>query len=169
MAIDTTEQLRRKAFGVRLKALMDEQGVSVKQLAEVLGVSSGAVSQFRCGYSRPSSDNLMAIAAYLNTSPSYLSYGYADDGGTGLFPLSAMEMAIVRSVRENMPVDSYTAEEKQLINAVRGCHSLTTGQIIEIVGWLSNASASGLVAALGAFKSVADVETETLYLETNNG
>ena len=150
---DNLSALRRKAAGARLKALMDEKGVSVKELSEALSVTPGAVSQWRQGLSRISQDNLERVAAYLDTTTSYLSTGYADDGGTDLFPLSALEMTLVRSIRENMPSDSYTREEKQLINAVRASSALTTAQFIEIVEWLSNADLNDLLAALSAIKS----------------
>jgi len=152
---DNLSQLRRKAAAARLKAVMDDQGVSVKELADALSVTPGAVSQWRTGTSRLSSENLERVAAYLNTSVQYLSTGYADDGGSELYPLSALETTLVRAVRENLPTDSYTPEEKQLINAVRASQTMTTDQFIEIVEWLSNADLNELLAALSAIKASA--------------
>ena len=156
------DQLRRKAVAQRLVNTMKSRGCTTKELAEAIGVSPGAVSQWRTGTSRMSQDSLDKVAAYLNVSVNYLATGSVEDDSE-LFPLSPMEMSIIRACRENFPQDTYTSDEKALISAVRDCHTLTTPQITEIVNWLSSASASDLVTALSAFKAAS--EPATLVLE----
>jgi hypothetical protein len=103
-----------------------------------------------------SQDSLEQVAAYLGTSASYLSTGYADEG-VDLYPLSVLETSLIRALRENYPQDTYTQEEKALIDAARDCHSLSTAQLVQIVHWLSNADLKDLTDALSAIKSVQPV------------
>lgn len=165
--MDDVEKLRRKAVGARIKSLMDEKGISVKEIADALNITSGAVSQWRVGGSRISDDNLSKLAGYLGTTPEYILGGHGDDGGESLYPLSTLEKAIINACRENLPADNYTAAEKRLVDAARQCKSLSTAQLVEVVGWLSNASAKDLLTALSAFQNAAEQQQAVLLLEDN--
>lgn len=55
-----------------LFVIMNEKGVSQKQLAEYIGASTGNVSDWKSGKSAPSIDKLPLIADYLGVSIDYL-------------------------------------------------------------------------------------------------
>ena len=57
-----------KATGRRLKALLSEKGISVKEISGSLGLSSvQAVYKWLRGESIPGIDNLLALSALLET------------------------------------------------------------------------------------------------------
>lgn len=59
----------------RLDQELSKQGRTQRALAEAVGVSSATVSQWRAGTKKPSSSNLIKIAAFLGVQPAWLSYG----------------------------------------------------------------------------------------------
>lgn len=67
-------------FAARLNKLLGANG-NMKELADVLGVSQQAISQYRNGQIRPSLDNILIIANFFQVSTDYL-LGRTDDPST---------------------------------------------------------------------------------------
>ena len=59
-------------FNEKLKLLREEEGISQKTLAEKVGVSQSAVAQWEAGSRRPTSDAVVAVARYFDTSSDFL-------------------------------------------------------------------------------------------------
>lgn len=64
-------------FNERLRMLREEHGFTQQHLAEVLNLSSGAVSHYENGTNEPTIETLIRIADVLNVSVDYL-VGNAD-------------------------------------------------------------------------------------------
>jgi len=62
-----------------IKLARMKKGLSVKELASVLGVSSSAVSQWENGSKSPRADKLKAISEALGVSTEYLLGGNEND------------------------------------------------------------------------------------------
>lgn len=62
-------------FGTRLQALRKQQGLSQEALADRLGVSRQAIGKWESGGALPSIDNLLELAAILETTVDYLLTG----------------------------------------------------------------------------------------------
>ena len=65
-------------IGDRLRATRQERGLSLRELAERLGVSPSLISQVETGRARPSVSTLYAIASELNVSLDELLFPDAD-------------------------------------------------------------------------------------------
>lgn len=59
-------------IGSRIRKYREQAGLSQKQLAEQIGVSSSRVSNWEQGINRPDADILAALCTVLNVSPSLL-------------------------------------------------------------------------------------------------
>lgn len=59
-------------FTERLKALRQKNNLTQKELADILGVSQGAYQKWEKGKREPNFENLLKLAAVLNTTTSYL-------------------------------------------------------------------------------------------------
>lgn len=55
-----------------LFVIMNEKGISQKQLAEYIGASTGNISDWKSGKSAPTIERLIEIAHYFNVSTDYL-------------------------------------------------------------------------------------------------
>lgn len=55
-------------FGVRLKYLREQDGLTQEQLADALELSKSAISMYENGNRRPSFDDLEAIADFFNVN-----------------------------------------------------------------------------------------------------
>lgn len=76
------------SFGKRLRELRRERGFTAAQLADRLGVSRAAVSQFESGASLPSLSTLFTMAASLGVSVDRLlgvTYTYTVIEGNGVY------------------------------------------------------------------------------------
>lgn len=62
----------RYGIGNRIKKYREEAGISQKELAEILNMSSARVSNWEQGLNRPDADRLAQICIALNVSPSLL-------------------------------------------------------------------------------------------------
>jgi len=62
-------------FGERLRALRDHHHQSQSELAEFIGVSKGAVSQWELDDVRPTWENLMHLAEHFNVTLDWLVAG----------------------------------------------------------------------------------------------
>ena len=59
-------------IGSRIRKYREKQGLSQKELAQMIGVSNSRVSNWEQGINRPDADILASICRALNTSPSEL-------------------------------------------------------------------------------------------------
>lgn len=59
-------------IGNRIRKYREEKGINQKQLAELIGVSNGRVSNWEQGINRPDADILAEICRVLDVSPSLL-------------------------------------------------------------------------------------------------
>lgn len=59
-------------FAERLHAAMTESGLTQKALAEAVGASKAAISQYLGGHNAPSRERLEAIAEVVGVTPDYL-------------------------------------------------------------------------------------------------
>ena len=64
--------MKENVFGIRLKELRLEMGLSQKKLGEILGVCNQTVSFWETGSREPDLDTLRDIAKYFDTSVDYL-------------------------------------------------------------------------------------------------
>ena len=68
----------KKEFSERLSYIRKSREVSAKTVADALGISKAAVSQFETGKNAPSAAVLIALADYFDVSLDYL-VGRSDD------------------------------------------------------------------------------------------
>lgn len=61
-----------KIFSERLTSTRKSKNISAKDVAENLGLSKAAISQFESGKNAPSAAVLIALADYFNVSLDYL-------------------------------------------------------------------------------------------------
>ena len=61
-----------KEFRERVKSLMERDGISQKELANLSGISEASVSRYLSGDLKPRMDILINIAKVFNVSTSYL-------------------------------------------------------------------------------------------------
>ena len=59
-------------FADKLKKLRNEKGLTQKELAKVINVSTSAVSQYERGKSSPRRGNLILLAEYFGVTVAYL-------------------------------------------------------------------------------------------------
>lgn len=100
--------MERSTFGERLLALLHEQHLNQKQLAQKVGVTEAAMSHYIKGDRVPRSTILAKIAAELGTTSDYLMKGTPTQSAEG-FP--EVRGLIARSVKQMT-----LAEKKELIN-----------------------------------------------------
>lgn len=62
----------KRPFASRLSAVMDERGITQKQLAEVIGKKPQTVSLYKLGQSEPDASTILIIADYLNVTVDWL-------------------------------------------------------------------------------------------------
>ena len=60
-------------FAARLRSLIDSKGISKQQLADAIGVSRQAISQYSDGSTIPNAEKLFKIAEYFDVSLDYLT------------------------------------------------------------------------------------------------
>lgn len=68
-----------KAFGERLKALRESEGMSRETFGQAVGASYSAVSMWECGKRSPSNETVVSIARLFDVSTDYLLTGYRPD------------------------------------------------------------------------------------------
>jgi len=61
-----------RVFGVRLKELRDEKGITTIQLGEALGVTCATISRWENGLINPTVDSIFRIAKYFHVPAGYL-------------------------------------------------------------------------------------------------
>ncbi len=73
---DAQEKCNGKDLGRRLRLLRCENGISIRRLAEKVGVSDVYISQLERGEKLPSFDTLICILNALNTTPNQMLCDY---------------------------------------------------------------------------------------------
>lgn len=58
--------------------ILEERGIKASKLSKDLGVSSGQISDWKSGRSKPNSDTMIALTKYLNVSAEFI-LGYTDE------------------------------------------------------------------------------------------
>lgn len=74
-AAKETEILKRKEFGNRLRQARKSKGLSVRALAEIVGVSHADVSNYELGVKSPAFKNLLKLVETLEISADWLLFG----------------------------------------------------------------------------------------------
>lgn len=62
----------KNLFAERLKELREEKGISQRELARNLQVSSAIISKWENRLMQPTADNIIAVADYFNVCADYL-------------------------------------------------------------------------------------------------
>lgn len=104
--------MERSTMGERILALLHEQHLNQKQMAQRVGVTEAALSHYIKGDRVPRSIILSRIAAELGTTSEYLMEGTLAKTADG-FPEA--RRLIARSVKQMT-----LAEKKELINILLG-------------------------------------------------
>lgn len=84
----------KSKFAERLRSLMEYKDITQKELANYAQVSRQSISKYANGETCPNSDQLKAIAEYLNVSADYL-LGIANEKAIGTMPLDDTEYYIL--------------------------------------------------------------------------
>ncbi len=91
----------------RVDEVIKEKGLTAKELAQNIGVSTGNVTDWRKGRSKPSAEVVAKIARYLGVSTDYL-HGLSDERNSTASPS-------VVAFHKNTPGD-FTEDEKEEIS-----------------------------------------------------
>lgn len=59
-------------FGMKLKALRQEKGITQKQLAQAIGLVTASISSYETGGNYPSADIIIKLCRYFNVSSDYM-------------------------------------------------------------------------------------------------
>lgn len=62
----------KNLFAERLRDLRNEKGLSQRELAKQLQVSSAIISKWENGLMQPTADNIIAVADFFNVCADYL-------------------------------------------------------------------------------------------------
>ncbi len=95
-------------LGARIRKYREEQKLSQKELAALIGVSNSRVSNWEQGINRPDADILADICRALNVSPSELLNVHLSDD-----ELSSQERKVLRAYRKK-------TELQQAVNILLG-------------------------------------------------
>ena len=89
-------------IGTQLRNLLDQDGISQKQLAEDLNISATTLNGYVQNRRQPDAKTVIRLASYFNTGPATTDYIYG-----------------ISTVREPSTIP-YNAEERHLVNIYRG-------------------------------------------------
>jgi transcriptional regulator with XRE-family HTH domain len=93
-------------IGERLKLIRKLKGMTQQQLAKAIGVDQSAISQIERGDSKSANaENLLKIAAVLNTNPQWLLTGKGDKDLSNFRP----DDGDVTKLANNLPPDKKAA------------------------------------------------------------
>lgn len=119
-------------FGKRLKESREENGFTVRELAELIGVSASTVSKYETGVHEPKMQVIEKIAKILNVNPVWLMGVQADKYETNLDALASGEsynrvpvLGIIAAGQpifayENIEGYEYSAEQADFCLRVKG-------------------------------------------------
>jgi len=74
--------MEEESIGARIKRIRKKEKLTQKQVAEAVGVSAGAVTQWELDMTQPRGANLNALAYTLKSSPSEIIEGIKEEGST---------------------------------------------------------------------------------------
>ncbi len=139
-------------FGIRLRELREEAGVSMIQLGKAIGVSDAAVCKWENGLAEPKAGYIAKLAEYFDCTADYL---IGIDGGftaravgksnTSALKVIADDGKTVVGMSGTPGAETLTSNERELIDTFRG---------------LSPAGKKLARAAIDAWASTKDGETE---------
>lgn len=95
----------------RIFAILHEQNLSQKDLAQYTGISQAAISSWKSKGTNPSSDKIISICEFLNVEPYYLLTGSPDPGTELLqeestsYGIDNAEMLLLRQFRRLSPLE----------------------------------------------------------------
>lgn len=92
-----------KEFGIKLTKLIEERGLSQKELAKTINSTEATLSRYINGEREPKSDVVANLATALQTTADYL-LGVEDEDSTMSYP------RVSRILARN--VDSFSTEQK---------------------------------------------------------
>lgn len=96
-----------------IKLARIKKGLSVKELASVIGVSSSAVSQWENGSKSPRADKLKAISEALEVSTEYLLNGKEEDPVQ--IDMDRIDKALLKELKDITP-----SERQKLLAFIAG-------------------------------------------------
>lgn len=102
--------MEERKFAQRLAALLKKQGISQKELAEIVGVTEATLSRYMHSDRIPKAEILANIATALHTTSEYL-LGTEEEGD-----INTDYPRIVRLIARN--TDSMTKEQKKEIMSI---------------------------------------------------
>lgn len=88
------------SFGTQMRSRREELGLSRAALADTLGVSASAISNYENGLSSPKEDILLRLFDALKTDPNYL---YRDSFRADSFVCSREERSLIEQYRTLSP------------------------------------------------------------------
>ena len=92
----------KNLFSLRLRELLNENGISKRECAANIGVSAMSVSDWTNGKVQPVAENIYALARYLGVSSDYL-LGLEDEFGSNVFiagELNDEEKTLIKDFRK---------------------------------------------------------------------
>lgn len=89
------------SFGTQMRSRREELGLSRVALADALGVSASAISNYENGLSSPKEDILLRLFDALKTDPNYL---YRDSFHCDSFVCSREEQTLIEQYRTLSPI-----------------------------------------------------------------
>ena len=104
--------MERSALGDRLLALLHDQHLNQKQLAQKVGVTEAALSHYIKGDRIPRSSVLAKIAVTLDTTSDYLSEGVPVD--------SRDELIYAKKLIARNAAKMTTAEKREILSILMG-------------------------------------------------
>ena len=106
------------SFGNKLKELRNDKGLTQKAMAEQLNISIPTLSHWECDYQEPAFKDLIMLSAYFNVTVDEL-LGISEGG----------------SIPTVAPMgDTYTTEERQLIEEYRKLPADSRKLVLRMVG-----------------------------------
>lgn len=95
-------------FKDRLKELREEAGISMQQLANIIGVSNAAICKWENGIAEPKVSYLIKLASYFNCTIDFLAgttndFNAAANDAEKVIKLSISEKKIINSYRKLSP------------------------------------------------------------------
>ena len=139
-------------FGTRLQALRKERGLSQEALADRLGVSRQAIGKWESGGALPSIDNLLELAAILETTVDYLLTGAEPSAPEEQDPLACgePETVSVDALKALLAEQQPEPEPKKRKYLRRGLYAFAAAVLVVVLGllWSYHARLSELESAV---------------------
>lgn len=125
-------------FGTRLQALRKQRGLSQEALADRLGVSRQAIGKWESGGALPSIDNLLELAAILETTVDYLLTGAEPPAPPEQDPLACGEPETVSidTLKALLAEQQPEPEPKRRKYLRRGLCALAAAVLVVVLGLL---------------------------------